>query len=49
MSEAEPGGRRVFAAAGFGFAAVLPLFLGEGSSALENMVLAAAYVIMALG
>ncbi|HVD55856.1 MAG TPA: branched-chain amino acid ABC transporter permease [Thermoleophilaceae bacterium] len=49
MSEAEPGGRRVFAAAAFGFAAVLPLFLGEGSGALENMVLAAAYVIMALG
>jgi branched-chain amino acid transport system permease protein len=39
----------VFAAAGLGFAAILPLFLGEGSSALENMVLAAAYVIMALG
>ena len=30
-------------------AAVLPLFLGEGGSAMENMVLAAAYVIMALG
>ena len=41
--------RRVFAAAAFGFAAVLPLFLGEGSSAMHNMVLAAAYVIMALG
>jgi branched-chain amino acid transport system permease protein len=41
--------RRAFAAAGFGLAAILPLFLGEGSSALENMVLAAAYVIMALG
>jgi branched-chain amino acid transport system permease protein len=43
------GARRVLAAAGLAFAAVLPLFLGEGSSALENMVLAAAYVIMALG
>jgi branched-chain amino acid transport system permease protein len=41
--------RRVFAAAGFGFAAILPLFLGEGSGAMENLVLAAAYVIMALG
>jgi branched-chain amino acid transport system permease protein len=32
-----------------GLAAVLPLFLGAGSSAMENLVLAAAYVIMALG
>jgi branched-chain amino acid transport system permease protein len=32
-----------------GFAAILPLFLGESSSAMENLVLAAAYVIMALG
>jgi branched-chain amino acid transport system permease protein len=39
----------MLAAAGFGFAAVLPLFLGESSSAMENLVLAAAYVIMALG
>jgi branched-chain amino acid transport system permease protein len=37
------------AAAGLGFAAVLPLFLGEGSGALDYMVLAAAYVVMALG
>jgi branched-chain amino acid transport system permease protein len=44
-----PGARRVFAAAGLGFAAILPLFFGAGSTALENMVLAAAYVIMALG
>jgi branched-chain amino acid transport system permease protein len=43
------GAQRVLAAAGLAFAAILPLFLGEGSSALENMVLAAAYVIMALG
>ena len=35
--------------AAFGFAAVLPLFLGAGSGALDNMVLAAAYVMMALG
>jgi branched-chain amino acid transport system permease protein len=41
--------RRAFAAAGLGFAAILPLFLSEGSSALDLMVLAAAYVIMALG
>jgi branched-chain amino acid transport system permease protein len=39
----------VFAAAGLGLAAVLPLFLGAGSGVLENLVLAAAYVIMALG
>ena len=41
--------RPVLAAAGIGFAALLPLFLGPGSSAMENLVLAAAYVIMALG
>ena len=46
---APPGAQRVLAAAGLGFAVVLPLFLGESSGALENMVLAAAYVIMALG
>jgi branched-chain amino acid transport system permease protein len=39
----------VFTAAGFAFAAIAPLLLGGGSTALENMVLAAAYVIMALG
>jgi branched-chain amino acid transport system permease protein len=53
MSETEPEAprpaRRVLAIAAFAFAAVLPLFLGEGSSALNNMVLAAAYVVMALG
>src|SRR5215211_3102789 len=38
-----------FAAAVLGFAAILPLFLGDGSTALENMVLATAYVTMALG
>ena len=37
------------AAAGLAFAAVLPLFLSTGGSAMENLVLAAAYVIMALG
>jgi branched-chain amino acid transport system permease protein len=41
--------RGVLVATGFGFAAILPLFLDQGGSALENMVLAAAYVIMALG
>jgi branched-chain amino acid transport system permease protein len=41
--------RRGLAAAGFGVAAILPLFLAEGGSAMENLVLAAAYVIMALG
>jgi branched-chain amino acid transport system permease protein len=49
MSAVEPGAGRAFAAAGLGFAAILPLFVGEGSIALHNMVLAAAYVIMALG
>jgi branched-chain amino acid transport system permease protein len=50
MSGAAPGAPRpLIAAAGLGFAAILPLFLGEGSSAMENLVLAAAYVIMALG
>ncbi len=37
------------AAAGLGLAAILPLFLSAGGSAMENLVLAAAYVIMALG
>jgi branched-chain amino acid transport system permease protein len=41
--------RRVAVAAGLGLAAVVPLFLGAGSNAMENLVLAAAYVIMALG
>jgi branched-chain amino acid transport system permease protein len=45
MSEA----RRVFAVAGLGVAAILPFFVGQGSSALDNMILAAAYVVMALG
>jgi branched-chain amino acid transport system permease protein len=35
--------------AAFGFAAILPLFVAEGGIALQNMVLAAAYVMMALG
>jgi branched-chain amino acid transport system permease protein len=37
------------ALAGLALAAVLPLFLAPASTALENLVLAAAYVIMALG
>jgi branched-chain amino acid transport system permease protein len=37
------------AAAVLGVAALAPLFLGEASSVLDNMVLASAYVIMALG
>ena len=41
--------RRALIAAGIAAAIVLPLFVGEGSIALQNMVLAAAYVIMALG
>src|SRR5215218_1530201 len=46
---ASPGARRVFVVMGLGLAALLPLFLGAGSSAMENLVLAAAYVVMALG
>jgi branched-chain amino acid transport system permease protein len=41
--------RRPLVVAGFALAAALPLFLGPGDLALENMVRAAAYVIMALG
>jgi branched-chain amino acid transport system permease protein len=41
--------RRALAVAGLGFAAILPLLLGQGTWALEYMVLAAAYAIMALG
>jgi branched-chain amino acid transport system permease protein len=41
--------RRASAAAGLGLAAILPLFVGEGSTTLDNMVVAAAYVSMALG
>ena len=37
------------AAAALGLAAILPLFLAAGGGAMENLVLAAAYVIMALG
>jgi branched-chain amino acid transport system permease protein len=37
------------AAASLGVAAVLPFFVSQGGLAMENMVLAAAYVIMALG
>ena len=40
---------RASAAACLGFAAILPFFLGEGGTAMQNLVLAAAYVIMALG
>jgi branched-chain amino acid transport system permease protein len=40
--------RRV-AAAALGLAAILPLFLAAGGSAMENLVLAAAYAVMALG
>jgi branched-chain amino acid transport system permease protein len=41
--------RRVAAVAGLVGAAVLPLLVSRGGVAMENMVLAAAYVIMALG
>jgi branched-chain amino acid transport system permease protein len=41
--------RLPLAAAGLGCAAILPLLVDAGGSALENLILAAAYVIMALG
>jgi ABC-type branched-subunit amino acid transport system permease subunit len=41
--------RHVLAAAGFGVAVLLPLFLDQSGIALHNLILAAAYVIMALG
>jgi branched-chain amino acid transport system permease protein len=41
--------RRALAVAGLALAAVLPFFVGEGSDALDKMILAAAYVVMALG
>jgi branched-chain amino acid transport system permease protein len=47
VRRAPPRTQRVFVAAGFALAAALPLFLG--ASAMENLILAAAYVIMALG
>jgi hypothetical protein len=40
--------RRFAPAPGLGVAAILPLFLGRGSNALETMVQALAYVVMAL-
>jgi branched-chain amino acid transport system permease protein len=46
---ASRGARRALVVASLGIAAVLPLFLDRGSTALETMVQAAAYVIMALG
>jgi branched-chain amino acid transport system permease protein len=53
MSEAEaqppPRTGRALAGAALGLAAILPVFVGEGGDALNNMILAAAYVIMALG
>ena len=41
--------RAVLAAAVLGLAALLPLFVGEGSPALDNMVQTATFVTMALG
>jgi branched-chain amino acid transport system permease protein len=49
VPRAPQSARRALIAAGIAAAIVLPLFVGEGSIALQNMVLAAAYVIMALG
>ena len=43
------GAQRALAVALVGLAAVLPLFLDAGSPALDNMVLVATYVTMALG
>ena len=44
-----PQRRTLAVAAGFGAAAVAPLLFAHGGHVMENMVLAAAYVIMALG
>jgi len=41
--------RSLAGVAALGAAAALPLFVGAGSGAMQDMVLAAAYVIMALG
>ena len=41
--------RSALIAAGVAAAVIMPLFVGEGSIALQNMILAAAYVTMALG
>jgi branched-chain amino acid transport system permease protein len=51
LREAPEGAPRhaLAAVAVLAVAAVVPLFLGETSVALQNMILAAAYVIMALG
>jgi branched-chain amino acid transport system permease protein len=44
-----PTSPRVLAVAGAGVAVALPLFVGEGSAILDNAILAAAYVMAALG
>jgi branched-chain amino acid transport system permease protein len=44
-----PRAAAVACLAGFAVAAALPLFVAEGSPTLDNMVLTAAYVAMALG
>jgi branched-chain amino acid transport system permease protein len=44
-----PGARRTGVVALFAAAAVVPLFVSSGGEVLNNMVLAAAYVLMALG
>ena len=43
------GAARPLALAAFAAAALLPLWLGEGGALMEHVVLAAAYVVMALG
>ncbi len=46
---APSGSGRLLAFAAFAVAAAVPLFLSEGSLALQNVIIAAAYVVMALG
>ena len=49
MSAAGRSADRTIAVAVLGLAALVPFFVGAGSPTLDNMVLAAAYVSMALG
>ena len=49
LRRAPRGARGLLPAAGLAVAALVPLFLGSGGGAMGDLVLAAAYVVMALG